>query len=161
MKYIPVSYTHLNSSKQEKTARRQLGETANMLLKKATIPQVKEKLPLIQSVQHEDFWESVDLLSLESIRKELRELMKFLVDDQSAKKIVITNLTDPILESTEGKDFEVRGFTADEYRKKAEKYILEHGDTLAIHKLTHNIRLAEGDYCLLYTSFCLCQYYIT
>lgn len=55
-------------------------------------------------------------------------------------------MTDPILESTEGKDFEVRGFTADEYRKKAEKYILEHGDTLAIHKLTHNIRLAEGDY---------------
>lgn len=136
----------INSSKQEKTARRQLGETANMLLKKATIPQVKEKLPLIQSVQHEDFWKSVDLLSLESIRKELRELMKFLVDDQSAKKIVITNLTDPILESTEGKDFEFRGFTADEYRKKAEKYILEHGDTLAIHKLTHNIRLAEGDY---------------
>ena len=77
----------INASKQENTARRQLGETANMLLTKATIPQVKEKLPLIQSVQHEDFWESVDLLSLESIRKELRELMKFLVDDQSAKKL--------------------------------------------------------------------------
>ena len=34
----------------------------------------------------------------------------------------------------------------EDYRAKVNRYIGEHGDTLAIYKLTHNIRLSQGDY---------------
>ena len=34
----------------------------------------------------------------------------------------------------------------EDYRAKVNRYVNEHGDTLAIHKLTHNIPLSAGDY---------------
>ena len=34
----------------------------------------------------------------------------------------------------------------EDYRAKVNRYVNEHGDTLAIYKLTHNIPLATGDY---------------
>lgn len=34
----------------------------------------------------------------------------------------------------------------EDYRAKVNRYVNEHGDTLAIYKLTHNIPLAAGDY---------------
>ena len=34
----------------------------------------------------------------------------------------------------------------EDYRAKVNRYINEHGNTMAIHKLTHNIPLSMGDY---------------
>ena len=34
----------------------------------------------------------------------------------------------------------------EDYRAKVNRYVNDHGDTLAIHKLTHNIPLSQGDY---------------
>ena len=34
----------------------------------------------------------------------------------------------------------------EDYRKKVNRYIIEHPGTMAIYKLTHNIRLQQGDY---------------
>jgi type I restriction enzyme R subunit len=34
----------------------------------------------------------------------------------------------------------------EDYRAKVNRYVNENGDTLAIHKLTHNIPLTDGDY---------------
>ena len=58
---------------------------------------------------------------------------------------IITNLKDPILEKKEGDPLDP-AYDFEDYRKKVNRYVNEHGDTLAIYKLTHNIPLSSGDY---------------
>lgn len=125
-------------------AQRQLRDTAALLERKATIPQVKDKLPLLKEVQTDVFWEAGDLLLLERVRQELRGLMQFL-DQEQGKGPVVTRLTDPVTECQEGVELEA-AYDFQDYRAKVNRYINEHGDTMAIYKLTHNIPLSSGDY---------------
>ena len=126
-------------------AQRQLRDTAALLERKATIPQVKDKLPLLKEVQTDAFWEAGDLLLLERVRQELRGLMQFLDQDSKGKGPVVTRLTDPVTECQEGMELEA-AYDFQDYRAKVNRYINEHGDTMAIYKLTHNIPLSSGDY---------------
>ena len=126
-------------------AQRQLRDTAALLERKATIPQVKDKLPLLKEVQTDVFWEAGDLLLLERVRQELRGLMQFLDQDSKGKGPVVTRLTDPVTECQEGMELEA-AYDFQDYRAKVNRYINEHGDTMAIYKLTHNIPLSSGDY---------------
>ena len=76
----------------------------------------------------------------------LCELVKFLVDGVEGQKPIYTALADPVLEQTEGKALD-SGYDFGEYRERVNRYIMEHrSDTLAIHKLTQNIPLSQGDY---------------
>ena len=76
----------------------------------------------------------------------LCELVKFLVDGVEWQKPIYTALADPVLEQTEGKALD-SGYDFGEYRERVNRYIMEHrNDTLAIHKLTQNIPLSQGDY---------------
>ena len=62
------------------------------------------------------------------------------------KPEAFTALADPVLEQTEGKALD-SGYDFGEYRERVNRYIMEHrNDTLAIHKLTQNIPLSQGDY---------------
>ena len=126
-------------------AQRQLRDTAALLERKATIPQVKDKLPLLKEVQTDAFWEAGDLLLLERVRQELRGLMQFLDQDSKGKGPVVTRLTDPVTQCQEGMELEA-AYDFQDYRAKVNRYINEHGDTMAIYKLTHNIPLSSGDY---------------
>lgn len=127
-----------------KYAKKQLCEIATLLERKVSIPQVKEKMPIIQEINTDEFWVANDILLFEKVREELRELMKFL-DRNPQKKPIITRLTDPILAQQEGVLLE-QAYDFEDYRDKVNRYIGEHGDTLAIYKLTHNIKLSLGDY---------------
>lgn len=127
-----------------KYAKKQLCDIATLLERKVSIPQVKEKMPIIQEINTDEFWVANDILLFEKVREELRELMKFL-DRNPQKKPIITRLTDPILAQQEGVLLE-QAYDFEDYRDKVNRYIGEHGDTLAIYKLTHNIKLSLGDY---------------
>ena len=127
-----------------KPAKKQLCDIATLLEKKVSIPQVKEKLPIIKEINTDEFWTANDVLLFEKVRAELRELMKFL-DRVPGKKPIITRLTDPIINQMEGEELDP-AYDFEDYRDKVNRYIGEHGNTLAIHKLTHNIKLSEGDY---------------
>ena len=127
-----------------KPAKKQLCDIATLLEKKVSIPQVKEKLPIIKEINTDEFWTANDVLLFEKVRAELRDLMKFL-DRKLGKKPIITRLTDPIINQMEGEELDP-AYDFEDYRDKVNRYIGEHGNTLAIHKLTHNIKLSEGDY---------------
>ena len=127
-----------------KYAKKTLCDIASLLERKVSIPQVKEKLPVIQEIHTDDFWTANDVLLFEKVRAELRELMKFL-DREPGKKPIVTRLSDPIIDQKEGVELDP-AYDFEDYRDKVNRYIGEHGDTLAIHKLTHNIKLTQGDY---------------
>ena len=135
---------HLEQMPSFKYAKNQLCDMATLLEKKVTIPQIKEKLPLIREIGTDAFWEAKDLLLFEKVRKELRELIQFL-DEVERKHQIITKLTDPVIEQQEGVQME-SAYDFEDYRAKVNRYVNEHGNTLAIYKLTHNIQLSQGDY---------------
>lgn len=127
-----------------KYAKKQLCSIASALEQKVSIPQIKEKLDVIQSINSDDFWNANDILLFEKIREELRELIKFL-DSDAGKEPIITRLTDPIILQQDGEQLD-SAYDFEDYRKKVNRYIDEHSNSLAIHKLTHNIRLTNDDY---------------
>ena len=128
-----------------KYAKKQLCDMATLLEKKVSIPQIKDKLPIIQEIHTDAFWDANDVLLFEKVRKELRELIKFLIESGPVKNPIITHLTDPIIDQQEGVQLDP-AYDFEDYRDKVNRYINENGNTLAIYKLTHNIPLAPGDY---------------
>lgn len=131
-----------------KYAKKQLCDIAYLLEKKISIPQVKIKLPLIKQINTDEFWTDNNILDFEQVRAELRELMKFLVDEDPGRKPIITRLVDPVIDEKEGMQLDA-AYDFEDYRKKVNRYVEEHKDTLAIYKLTHNIQLGSGDYNVL------------
>ena len=126
--------------------KRQLCDVAALLETKASISQVKEKLPVIRQIQTDEFLASRDLLLFETIRKELRGLIKFIEDDGSGKNpVVVTKLTDAVVGEREGIPLD-SAYNFENYRRKVNRYVEEHKDVLVIYKLQHNIPLTAGDY---------------
>ena len=123
---------------------KQLILTAELLEKKSTIPQVKAKLTLIKDVQTDAFWENISILTLEMVRQELRELMQFLVDDNTRPKI-FTRLDDPVIDKQEGEVLDA-AYDFEDYKKKVNRYIEEHKNDAVIYKLNHNMPLTKQDY---------------
>lgn len=136
---------HIEQVPAFKYAKKQLCDTASLLERKANIPQIKEKLPLLQEIHTDVFWDANDILLFEKVRKELRGLIRFLDEDDGGQKRIITKLTDPIIDSQEGVQLDI-AYDFEDYSAKVNRYVNEHGNTLAIYKLTHNIPLATGDY---------------
>lgn len=122
-------------------------DRASLLLKKnGNMPQVKAKTDLLKEVITEEFWTKADLLWLEKIRVELRDLMKFIGGETPV--LIYTNLHDEELERETGKDFRI-DYNLHEYKRKVNKYIEENKDNIAIYKLRNNIPLTETDYKML------------
>ncbi len=126
-----------------KRAKNQLVNVAMSLQKCISIPQVKAKLHVIQEVQTDAFLESNDILKMEWVRNELRSLMKFIGGGPG--KRITTKLEDPILEEQEGIVLDP-AYDFVDYKEKVNRYIMEHQESEAIHKLTHNIQMNANDY---------------
>ncbi len=126
-------------------ARKQLCEIGAELEKKISIPQVKEKILLIKEINTDAFWKANNILMFEQVRKELRELMKFLKEHVEGKKPIVTNLVDPIIQEQEGVQLDA-AYDFEDYHKKVNRYVEEHKDSMAIHKLIHNKQLTKDDY---------------
>jgi type I restriction enzyme, R subunit len=135
----------LEESPQFKKGKKQLIDVASDLLQRATIQSVKEKLTLILTIGTEEFWESAGLLDFELIRNELRNLIKFIVDEGGGKNRIYTNLTDEVIEIHEGKAM-YEAYTFEDYKLKVNRYIEKNRDSIVIHKLRNNIPLTALDY---------------
>ena len=114
------------------------------LQKMTTIPQVKEKLPLLKQVTEDKFFDDVSALKLEELRCELRGLMRF-IPRGLGRRDVITHLDDPVTNieygatATTGEDFT-------NYRLKVERYLRDYGNSLVIQKLHRNLPMTEYEF---------------
>ena len=122
----------------------QVEETADKLSSPhlLTIPQIKEKQPFIQQVRYPEYWDNVTLAGIEKVRTELRGLLKFLETENT--KIYYTDFTDHMLTVNEPHTVMPQQ-TSETYKKKVERYLLEHRDNIAVHKLRTNKRLTATD----------------
>ena len=127
-----------------KHLKKQLVDTAELLEKKATIPQIQKKLPLIRDIQTDAFWKDISILTLEKVRLELRDLIQSL-DDGKRRPPIFTRLDDPVLESKKGEQLDA-AYDFEDYRKKVNRYVEEHKNDAVIYKLNHNLPLSKKDY---------------
>lgn len=118
---------------------------ASGLQQMITIPQVKEKLPLLQRITEERFFDEVTILDLEEIRVELRGIVRFLVGQGPNRKIIYTSLADPVSEVRYGTmllpddDYE-------DYRLKVNHYLSDLNRNSVIEKLHRNTPLTELEF---------------
>lgn len=107
----------------------------------ANIPEIRAQSELIEKILHTDYLDNAGINEFEHIRECLRNLMKYLPHDGA---IYNTNFTDDIL-SVEWKESELDNDDLKNYKAKAEFYVRQHQDNIAIAKLRSNIPLTEED----------------
>lgn len=134
----------MEANNQFKRNKKQLMEIGQSLQTKATIPQVKAKITLIKAIDTEEFWSESGVVDFEKVRMELRDLIKFIMDDNSSR-IIYTNLKDEILRDRIGEPLEA-AYDFEDYRLKVNRYIENNRDHLAIYKLRNNMPLSASDY---------------
>ena len=114
------------------------------LEEKSNIPMVAEKLALIAEVQDEEWWRDVTPDIIESLRRDLRDLVKFI--DRSSVEVVYTDFADELGEVRDvGVSLQTTGFSREQYRKKVEAYIRSNETHVAINKLKRNLPLTDED----------------
>ena len=136
---------HIEAMPAFKYAKKQLCDLAAAFERKISIPQIRAKLPIIRSINSDSYWAANDIMLFENTRCELRDLMKFLIDDVKPRNSIITKLTDPVIDTNEGQILNP-AYDFEDYKKKVNRYVNEHGNSMVIHKLTHNIPLTVSDY---------------
>lgn len=126
------------------TYRKKLVSISLGLQGSTTIPQVKEKLPLLERITEDEFFDNISALDLEMVRKELRGIIRFL-EKGGKRKAVLTTLADPVQEITLIDDMYPDEDYAD-YKLKVNRYIQDQKDKLVIYKLRHNKPMTEVEY---------------
>ncbi len=107
----------------------------------ANIPEIQVQAELINKILHTDYVDNADIDEFEYIRVSMRNLMKYL-----PRKIIKdnTDFTDEIL-STEWNESELENDELKNYKTKAEFYVRQNQDNVAIGKLKTNQKLTETD----------------
>lgn len=108
---------------------------ARDLSRKGSIPMVAERMSLLNELANDTFWDSVTLNQLETIRTELRELIKFL--EKESITPVYTKFEDQIVEVKEF-DLIPTSTRLESYRLRVEKIIRENEHHITIHRLRTN-----------------------
>lgn len=112
---------------------------AEALQKRASIPQVAAKMATINEVLTDDFWDEVSLESLERVRRELRELMKFLKSEGG--RTFEIDIEDDI---TPGEATASGAMPHMSYKQKVITFLSENRDHPALTKI-QNLEQLSGD----------------
>ena len=128
--------------KKYTSARKDLLKKVSGIAGVANIPEIQAQTELIDQILHTDYVENAGIDEFENIRKNLRDLMKY-IPDKSRNKYM-TNFTDEIL-STEWKEAELENNDLENYKVRVEYYVRQHQDNYVISKLKKNQPLTEKD----------------
>ena len=122
-------------------ARSDLFKKARAVASVANIPEIMAKSDLLEKILHTDYVEKAGINEFEHIRENLRDLIKYIIDP---KHRYDTNFADDIL-AVDWVDAELENDDLKNYKAKAEFYVRNHLDHIAIYKLRSNKPLNEID----------------
>ena len=107
----------------------------------ANIPEIQAQSEFINMILHTDYVDAAGINKFEEIRERLRNLMKYLPHSNVRYD---TNFADELL-SIEWNESELENDELKNYKAKAEYYIRQHQDNIAIAKLKTNQPLTAAD----------------
>ncbi len=135
-----IELAYLAGKKYSK-ARKDLFNKVSGIASVANIPEIMAQAELIDKILHTDYVENAGINEFEHIRENLRDLIKYIPTDRMSYN---TNFDDEIL-SIDWKESELENDDLKNYKAKAEYYIRQHQDNIAIAKLKSNIPLTQED----------------
>ncbi|WP_296321679.1 DEAD/DEAH box helicase family protein [Treponema sp. UBA3813] len=127
--------------------RSKIKTVAEKLLQKTSIKAVRDHLPRLQRLSLSSYYDELHVLDYEEIRKEIRELAQFSVDNTHADPIFV-DYDDNIklVDIPEGSQNPSPADNFEEYKKKVDAYLCEHMKDGAINKLRTNQPLTKDDF---------------
>lgn len=124
--------------------REQIQNIATGLLSQTAIPSVKAQQVLLEEVGGDEWWVDVTLPMLESVRRKLRGLLRFL--EKVKRNQVYTDFADELGEATL---VDLPGITPgtnwERFQAKARAYLRQHQDHVALQRLRRNKPLTPDD----------------
>lgn len=130
------------AEKSYKRAKNDVVRKATELAKYGTIPAIAEQKELIEQIANNDYLERAGIADYEDVRIKLRNLIKFIPEDDRTR--YDTDFTDDIL-SMEWNESQLDNDDLANYKKKVNYYILQHQSVPAIAKLKGNEPLTQDD----------------
>ena len=112
---------------------------ANKLQEKASIKQVNDKMPLIKALSKHDFWDSASLDRLEYVRKEIRDLVQFVLGGLISKFYI--NIKDTV--EVKGTPKAVSLQTS--YKQRVIDFLAENKELPVIQKIVKMEKLTAAD----------------
>ena len=128
-------------SKKYTRARSDLHKKVAGIASVANIPEIQAQSKFINMILHTDYVDTAGINEFEEIRERLRNLMKYLPHSNVRYD---TNFADELL-SIEWNESELENDELKNYKAKAEYYIRQHQDNIAIAKLKTNQPLTAAD----------------
>ncbi|MCM1440293.1 MAG: hypothetical protein NC131_13985, partial [Roseburia sp.] len=113
---------------------------AKYLLSKASIPQIMEKAQRLNDAASDQFWADPTIERLETLREDIRDLMKFLDDSETITYLTQFSDEEVTLSGTGAGMFDIRT-----YREKVIDYLAEHSDNPVITKIKNLEQLTVSD----------------
>ena len=107
----------------------------------ANIPEIMAQADFLNKLIHTDYIENAGINEFEEIRKNLRDLIKYIPNGGSKYD---THFIDDIL-TKETKPAELENDDLKNYKMKAEYYVRQNQDQIAIKKLRTNLPLTKAD----------------
>ena len=135
-----IELAYLDGKKYSK-ARTDLHKKVVAISNIANIPEIQAQSVLINKIINTTYIDNAGIDEFEEIREKLRNLIKYIPKE---KVKYSTNFTDEIL-STEWNEAELENDELQNYKAKAEHYIRQHQDNIAIKKLKTNQPLTAKD----------------
>ena len=130
------------SGRSFKRAKNDLFKKAGELSRYANIPAVEAQQELIEQILHNSYLDRAGIIDYEDIRVKLRDLIKFIPDEERNR--YDTNFADDIL-SVEWNESQLDNDDLANYKKKINYYISQNQHIPAIAKLKGNIPLTPDD----------------
>lgn len=121
------------------SAEAQIINIAEALRKRATIPDIQSKMPLLNEIVTQAFWENKTLASIEDMRREIRDLLKYLVGGND--RTFTVSVGDIVT------DGGVAGHVDStmSYREKVLDFLTQHRDHPVLLKIRNLERLSSED----------------
>lgn len=137
----------LGNTKAVENLTTRLVSVAQQLEKKRNVPQVATHLESLKNIQKENFVATLSVNKLEELRKDIRELMKFLETETLTP--VYADFEDSIQGVKETDLLSYGKQSLEVYKKKVEQFVSNHKDYLVIDKLHKNIPITHKELELL------------
>ena len=134
--------TILSPHRDYEKLRDQVIEIANRLGEKDNIPMVNAEIELIQELQRDEYWRDATIPMLDSVRKRIRDLVKFI--DPNQRKIIYTDFTDE-LGDPEEISYGPSATALSRYRAKVMHFIKNEENHIVLQKLKRNKQLTPTD----------------
>ena len=138
---LHLQLAHIDSTVRVGQFRQVVVNIAAHLEKKGIVPAVMARIDTIRKVQKNQFWENESLDSLESVRTELRDLIKLLEETRKTKKFIID--IEDSYETVEGGEDIIIQTT---YKQRVIDYLAQHTDNPTLRKIQDFEQLTSGDF---------------